>query len=140
MVQYACKFCKEPSDTLPEAEDCEAKGLIGPKIEKGLVVGTSFDAFYIFYNELEPENHERKYHSEKVDIFHGALIPWGNGWMLGSKMERWKEENIFRKATEEEVELLKSMLEKNVRGSGVIKVVMERESVEELHNRTDYFN
>ena len=77
---------------------------------------------------------------EKVDIMEDSLLPWGEFFSRLSALDSWKKEGRLKKATDDEVGLLVKMLKENVPGSGVIKVVLEREGVKELHNRTDYFS
>jgi len=137
-IELTCNMCGKAGDDL--TEECYKGTLIGPEFEKGLVVGTKFKGFYIFYGELEPEGHKRKYHFEKVDVIEGCLLPWGESFLKLSMLDSWKNEMTLGKASENEVSFLRNALENNVRGSGVIKSTMKREGIKELHNRTDYFN
>lgn len=137
-LELTCNMCGKSGFGF--TEECYKGTLIGPKIEPGLVLGTNHKALYVFYKELKPEGHERNYHVEKVDIMEDSLLPWGEFFSRLSALDSWKKEGRLKKATDDEVGLLVKMLKENVPGSGVIKVVLEREGVKELHNRTDYFS
>jgi len=137
-MKRTCDMCGKSGNDL--GGECYNGSLIGPKIEPGLVMGTNHKALYIFYKELKPEGHERNYHVEKVDVMEDSLLPWGEFFSRLSMLDSWKKEGRLKKATDDEVEELKNRLEKDVRGSEVIKVTMRRESIKELHNRTNYFS
>ena len=140
MVEYTCSICKDSFPTIPEAEKCEAQGLIGPEIEPGLVLSQIDKSLLVFYGELQPKSHERKYHLERVDFLDNFVLPWGESYRLASQLEELRKNNKIRVSTDEEVERLNQRLEDGVSMSSLIKVVLEKKGINKLHNRTDYFS
>lgn len=77
IVQYQCEFagCGKTYGSEVKARECETKGVIGPDIEPGLVMGHSLVAFpseYIIFTNTSVKGHERKY--TLMHIFTGSRL------------------------------------------------------------------
>jgi len=138
MVEYTCKFCKKNYDSIEEAEKCEEKGLIGPDIKPGLLLSSknTKPVFKLFYNELPPEGHYRKYLTGQIYLSKTNLFPIKLQEINSSKLNMILKEK-FKISTEKEVNDINKLINNRVPLTGEIRNSMEENNVKILHNNLE---
>lgn len=133
---YKCSVGGEEYNSREEAEKCESRGLIGPELEPGLLLAhkRNPNGFMILYNELKPEGHERIYHVHDILNWRNQLMNVQRINLSGSRLNLDLRDK-YKKAIDEQVELINKRLKENCPGSKEIMGFLEQLEIKELHNR-----
>jgi hypothetical protein len=136
MVDYTCPICKVSYVNLDAAQRCEERGIVGPDIDRGLLLSHKKveKGFMIIYGESNSKGHEKVYFLEEIrNASNNLTWPLGSNLITASKLRDWL--SSWRISTDEEVGKLNKILKDEIQGTKPIKAYLDVFNIKELHNK-----